>query len=149
VSDLVDTFLELSPGRAAALLRDTLKAFGAVQLRVTGNSMIPAILAGEVVRVADAAERPPRFGDVVLVALPEGLRLHRLVWVRRSRLRTKGDSTHVFDRPHSPDDALGTVVGVEREGRGLVPVTSRTRAIRSLLSGLVVRLDQALRADSR
>jgi hypothetical protein len=108
--------------------------------------MTPAIASGEVVQLLAAESRPPRFGDVVLVDLPEGLRLHRLVFARRARQRTKGDGTRVFDRAHAPTNTLGTVVGVERPGRGLVPVSSRVRAVLSLLFGLLFRLDHALRA---
>jgi hypothetical protein len=145
MSEVVDT-RDVSPEQAARFLRDSLRAFGAVRFRVTGTSMTPAIASGEVVKLLAAQEHPPRFGDVVLVDLPEGLRLHRLVFARKARQRTKGDGTRVFDRAHAPERTLGTVVGVERPGRGLVPVSSRARALRSLLFGLLFRLDQALRA---
>jgi hypothetical protein len=136
----------LSAERAAAFLRESLEAFGSIRFRVNGTSMTPAIASGEVVHLRNARARPPRFGDVVLVDLPEGLRLHRLVFARNKRQRTKGDGTRVFDRLHERAHTLGTVVGVERPGQGLVPVASRARAFRSLLQGLLFRLDHALRA---
>jgi hypothetical protein len=137
---------DLPADRAAAFLRESLRVFGAVRFRVTGTSMSPAIASGEVVELRAAQAHPPRFGDVVLVDLPEGMRLHRLVFTRSKRQRTKGDGTRVFDRAHPREQTLGTVVGVERPGRGLVPVFSRARALSSLLLGLTFRLDHALRA---
>ena len=47
------------------------------RLAVRGRCMEPALRDGETVVLAPAAARPPRFGDVVLARLPEGLRLER------------------------------------------------------------------------
>ena len=134
--------VEAEPGRVRALLQASLAGFEAVSFRVTGDCMRPALAAGDVVRVANAGRRPPRFGDVVLVATGEGLRLHRLVWgppLALARWRTKGDRAPGFDRPLSPEGAVGTVLGVEGP-RGLRPVFSPLRALGSLLRGLASRL---------
>ena len=134
--------LEAEPGRVRALLRGSLAAFEAVSFRVTGDCMRPALAAGDVVRVASADRRRPRFGDVVLVATGEGLRLHRLVWgppLVSARWRTKGDSAPGFDGPLSPERALGIVLGVEGP-RGLRSVFSPRLALGSLLRGLVSRV---------
>jgi hypothetical protein len=98
-----------------------------------------------VVRVKGVGHGRPRFGDVVLVATAEGLRLHRLVWgppLGFSRWRTKGDRAPGFDGPLSPETALGTVVGVEGP-QGLRPVSSPLRALGSLLRGVAFRLRRA------
>ena len=134
--------VEAEPGRVQALLRDSLGAFEAVTFRVTGECMGPVLAEGDVVRVASAGRRRPRFGDVVLVATGEGLRLHRLVWgppLAFASWRTKGDRAPGFDGPLSPRSALGIVLGVEGPC-GLRPVFSPLRALGSLLRGLVSRL---------
>jgi hypothetical protein len=133
--------VEAAGPRALVLIEDALRAFGAVRFRVTGDCMSPAIAPGEEVLVVSAEERPPRFGDVVLVASREGPRLHRLVYAFAGSLRTKGDRAPGFDGPRR--DTLGTVVGVER-GPGLVPVFSPGRALLSLLRGLARRARRAL-----
>lgn len=144
MSDAVTT-IAAEPGRVLALLQGSLDAFEAVCFRVTGDCMRPALAAGDLVRIAPARVRRPRFGDVVLVATTGGLRLHRLVWgppLTFARWRTKGDNAPGFDGPVSPEGALGTVLGVEGP-RGLRPVFSPVRALGSLLRGLVSRLSRA------
>ena len=133
--------VDAEPGRVRALVEGSLAAFDAVSFRVTGDCMEPALAEGDVVRVASARSRRPRFGDVVLVATGEGLRLHRLVWgpLFVARWRTKGDRAPGFDGPLGRDAALGTVVGVEGP-RGLRSVSSPLRALGSLWRGLVARL---------
>ena len=83
----------------------------------------------------------PRLGDVVLVELPEGLRLHRLIWgppfVRSNAWRTKGDQAWLWDACTPPEAILGTVIACEsgdpRRGRVW-------RTVRSLFGGLLFRL---------
>jgi signal peptidase I len=134
--------------QAAALVKESLREFGAVRFRVRGHCMRPAIIEGEEVLVADAARRTPRFGDVVLFESAEGLRLHRLVWSVTGFVRTKGDRAQGFDGPGHRQKTLGTVVGVERAS-GLVPVGSRIRAVTSLLRGIAGRVRRALLAPTR
>jgi hypothetical protein len=133
-----------SPGseRRAALLRESLAAFEVVRLRVTGECMRPTLSSGDVVRLVHASMREPRVGDVVLVESGEGPRLHRLVFSFAGRIRTRGDRGPGFDGPRRLEDALATVVGVER-GPRLVPVFSPARAFFSLARGLVRRLRRA------
>ena len=63
-----------------AALRQLLASHSSVRFTVTGRCMEPAIREGEQVRLVGPERRSPRVGDVVLVRLPSGLRLHRLVW---------------------------------------------------------------------
>lgn len=132
-------------GQAAAFVKESLREFGRVRFHVRGHCMEPAIVEGEEVLVADAALRPPRFGDVVLFESVEGLRLHRLVFSLTGFVRTKGDRAPGFDGPGSRPRTLGTVVGTFRSS-GLVPVGSRLRAAWSLLRGIAGRLRRAFLA---
>jgi hypothetical protein len=132
----------VSDDRAEALLRDFLGAFEHVLLPVSGACMEPAVPEGSVVRVTSVVRRPPRLGDVVLVRHREGLRLHRLVLgppLPAVRWRTQADRAVLWDRPLAKDEAIGTVIGIET-GRGLQPVASVVRALRSVASGLRRRL---------
>jgi hypothetical protein len=104
--------------------------------------MRPTLAPGDVVRLAHASVREPRVGDVILVESGEGPRLHRLVFSLAGRIRTRGDRGPGFDGPRRLEEALGTVLGVER-GPRLVPVFSPTRALTSLARGLVRRLRRA------
>lgn len=134
-------------GLAEAVLRDCLADFPHVRLRVTGDCMVPALDPGDVVLVASPARRRPRWGDIVLVLHPEGLRLHRLVWgpplTLGQRWRTKGDRSPRFDPPLQPAEVLGTVIGAERHG-GPPHRSWFTVSIRSLWGGIAARVSDLM-----
>jgi hypothetical protein len=122
--------------RAAALLRGCLAEFPQARLTVTGECMAPALLPGDVALLAPARLRRPRLGEVVLVRLAEGMRLHRLVPGPRrhgSFRRTKADRSACWDPPFAASDLLGAVVGVERAGRVLPAPRRLAPALRSLV----------------
>ncbi len=134
--------VEATDEQAALILRECLRAFDVVQVRLTGECMAPALLPGDVVTVAAVAARHLRLGDVVLFRGAHGLRLHRLVPGLprgRSRLRTKADRAPWWDPPLEHRDVIGVVVAVERGGSRL-RARSLSTALRSVLSGLFSRL---------
>jgi hypothetical protein len=116
-----------TPDEAEALLRGLLGEFRECQLRVTGSCMEPALRAGDLVTLEGPAGAP-RFGDIVLVRAPEGLRLHRVLWPLpgfRGPLRTKGDRSRILDPPLLPVAVVGTVAApreatIERLGRSFL-----------------------------
>jgi hypothetical protein len=127
---------------------ELLRSFPTLRLTVTGSCMAPLLMAGEAVRVARDA--PPRFGDVVLVRLPDGLRLHRVVWPpwpNGAGLRTQADRNAALDPRPRPRGVLGVVVGVEGDERRRVrrPVV----ALRSLARALLRRASLNLAAEPR
>lgn len=96
----------LSDGTTDALIRDSLETgSGRAELTVTGSCMEPALLPGSRISLRRPAAQP-RAGDVVLVRTVRGLRLHRVVFSSRSRLRTKGDRGRYLDPLGSPSDVL-------------------------------------------
>lgn len=128
---------------AEAVLRGCLEEFAHVRLTVTGGCMSPALKAGDTVLIAASRRYRPRFGDIVLVRLAAGLRLHRLVWgwpARGSFGRTKADLAAYWDPPFTGADLLGAVVGLERDG-GVQPRPRRLLpALRSLAGAGRARL---------
>lgn len=139
----------LNFAQAEAVVHQCLASEGHALLRVTGACLEPALFDGERVRLAPASTHPPRFGDVVLARLPEGLRLHRLVWPlpgwRSVRLRTKADRSPFLDAAIPSTAILATVLEVER-GTEVVPTRDAGRALRSLGVALFMRLRLALGA---
>jgi hypothetical protein len=110
------------PGFGDAVLSDCLATFPLLRLRVSGDCMAPHLLEGDVVELRPRARRRPRLGDVVLVRLPAGYRLHRVVWRpllarARGRWRTKADRSRFCDPAVPAHDVMATVVGVERGPR--------------------------------
>jgi hypothetical protein len=121
-----------------SVLRECLAGFDRLRLTVSGDCMRPALHAGDTVVLAPVRAVPPRFGDVVLLRHPAGLRLHRLIWSPPGlRWRTKGDRAGFCDPALSRADLLATVVAVDPP-RG--PVRSTPRALWSLLAALGTRL---------
>lgn len=127
-----------------AAVRACLGEFGAARLTVRGACMEPRLPEGAVVRLAAAAGRPPRVGDAVIVRLPEGLRLHRLVWApaHGRGWRTMADRARTTDPAVPREAVLATAVAVEGpDRRPLRPV--RGLAARLLLRALGRRLRAA------
>ena len=132
---------------AEYLVRVFVRDGGTALLRVSGACMHPRVAEGERVRLGSPATHPPLFGDVVLARVPEGLRLHRLVWpllgLRTRRVRTKADRASCLDAAVPVSAILATVLDVER-GAVARPTRDVGRALRSLASALVARLWLAL-----
>jgi hypothetical protein len=120
------------------VLRDCLAGFDRLRLTVSGDCMRPTLHPGDTVVLAPARTAPPRFGDVVLLRHPAGLRLHRLIWSPPGlRWRTKGDRAVFCDPSLARADLLATVIAADPQ-RGSVRSTGR--ALRSLLSVVGARL---------
>lgn len=130
-----------------AVARDLLGAFLSVRLRVSGTCMEPAVPEGATVVLASVERARPRFGDVVLARLPQGLRLHRLVWApwrAGGSWRTQADRAPLFDARLRANDVLATVVRVE--GSAASPQRAWRAAaslLRALLRALRLRLGLA------
>jgi hypothetical protein len=136
-------------GLADAALQDCLAHFPQVRLRVSGACMEPGLAEGSAVILEPAANRPPRWGDVVLVrhrpapgsgAEPApGLRLHRLVWCPPALAgwRTQADRARSVDPRIGREDILATAVAVP--GSSQDP-RNRTRALLSLARAILARM---------
>jgi signal peptidase I len=105
--------------------------------------MAPAILAGDVVRIAKLASEAPEPGDIVLLRGGTGApALHR-VMARRKKgtwlIVTGGDATGRLDAILPASQVIGRVVEVRREGESVampttpIPWRLRLRASLKLL----------------
>ncbi|NJK80109.1 MAG: hypothetical protein HC914_09510 [Chloroflexaceae bacterium] len=68
-------------------------------VRVQGNSMLPLLRPGDVVRVEPVSINGIRSGDVLLVAYPHTLLMHRLIAHTAHGWQTKGDNRSLPDAP--------------------------------------------------
>jgi hypothetical protein len=125
------------------LCADLLREGRPVRFRVGGPSMSPTIRDGDALTVAPlapGAAAPP--GAIVLYAAQQGLVAHRVVGSSRGTeplLRVRADAPGSPEESVAPEQVIGQVVRVEREGR-LVPLA------RSRVSGLARRLALRWRA---
>jgi len=102
-----------------ALVLDAARMAGAVQLRVTGASMMPCLWPGDMltVRSCDAPELQP--GQIVVFRKNEKLVVHRIMECGGGQVVTRGDARAKFDAPVSYSEMLGKVERVVRDGRAV------------------------------
>lgn len=127
------------------LVREVLRQFGAVRLRAFGDSMWPAIQAGDLLDVREAAPALVAPGDVVLFERRGRLFAHRVVWRGNGVLRTRGDTHWRADPIVTADDLLGVVTSVSRGEFTVVPARRRRRgtAVRAWIRDLAIRRKMA------
>jgi signal peptidase I len=107
------------------LAGEVVRAFGQMQLRVTGSSMIPTLWPGDLVRIERRAFESLNPGEIVFYLRDGRLFLHRLVASRetsRARsLTTRGDAMAAAD-PAVPENCfLGVATAVRRRGEWIRP----------------------------
>lgn len=95
-----------------------------LRFRAHGGSMYPFVRDGDVLQVEPVRLSSVRVGDVVLFQDAEDrLTVHRVIGIRRDRNRvalvTKGDSSCRPDSPVYPEQILGRLTSVSREGKTL------------------------------
>lgn len=120
------------------LIDDLMSAGKAVELRVTGDSMHPAVRCGDLLIVDRVDPGLVRRGDVVLARLARGLTAHRVVRVTREGwFVTRGDNATADDEPFGPGALIGrarlprrspTWIALWRGARHLVAAWRRPRA---------------------
>jgi signal peptidase I len=107
------------------LAAEVIGTFGAIRLRVTGTSMVPAVQPGDLLTVRRVLLEDISPGEIVLVARPNRLFAHRVVGNARSHepyLVTRGDRLPHNDPPAFRSDLLGKVTSVERNGHPVASV---------------------------
>jgi hypothetical protein len=89
------------------------------RFRVGGRSMLPFIQDGDVVTVSALCDASPGIGDVIAFVHPETKKLlvHRVSAKTPFFIFPKGDNALQVDGMVPPQNILGRVVTVERNGR--------------------------------
>ena len=89
---------------------------------VSGDSMLPALRAGDVLVLLRCGADVLRLGDLAVVDLPgAGLVVHRVLWVGGACVRTRGDGSGRMDPPIPHERVLGRVVSARRGGHEVLP----------------------------
>ena len=86
-----------------------------VKFRVFGGSMRPSIPSGASVTINPMIDQNPKLGDVLLFK-GEGrnlLILHRVLWVSREHIITKGDRNPRCDIPNMHSQILGILTHID------------------------------------
>lgn len=121
-------FLELS--------REILQKGALLRFQAQGDSMHPFIENGDVLIIEPADGDRAQIGDVIFYLRPDGrLTAHRLIKIDMTGsstvLTTKGDSLGYSDPPFGPEQVLGKVIALERDGRYLRLDSSLNKAMSS------------------
>lgn len=90
------------------LLREELNKKGELQLTVHGNSMLPTLKDGDMIKVEKCNEY--RIGDIVvfhtIVEKQLKIIVHRVIFIRKTYVLTKGDNNDFVD----PIKVIGTMI---------------------------------------
>lgn len=99
------------------LTLETIRQFGEGHLKVTGNSMLPALWPGDEIIVRRQNISGHLIGQVVLCYRNQTFTAHRLIAKCGDVVITRGDSLSYADPPFGDAEVLGAVVSVVRDGR--------------------------------
>ncbi|MFZ5905902.1 MAG: signal peptidase I [Nitrospirota bacterium] len=111
---------DVSDPRAFTLLNELLTSGFDVRIRVTGSSMSPFLLGGEVLTIRKVMPGSLRLGDLIFFRTPEDIPvLHRIIGKKTGKdksytFRTKGDAVSIIDDPVTERDILGKVCRIEQ-----------------------------------
>ncbi len=119
------------------LAAEAVRSLGELRFRATGSSMLPAILAGDVLWVRRCGLDEARVGDVVVFARDGRLFAHRVVSRSAGSLITQGDTIPTPDPSVSASELLGKVYSVLRHGKPVPAAMQRTVAGR--MTALLLR----------
>jgi hypothetical protein len=101
------------------LVQDVARSAGEVHLTVTGASMLPAVWPGDRVTVRSCALTDLEPGQIAVFQEEDRFVIHRVTSVTRGRLVTQGDSRDRIDAAGEPEQIVGRVVSISRDGRAV------------------------------
>lgn len=119
----------------AGIVEELLRSGTAVRFRVTGSSMQPSILSGDVVTAEPCPPGRIRRGQVICFRHGDEMRVHRVISAGPEKLKARGDAANFFAEDIRIRDVLGIITAVERGGRR-VNVNPPFRLFTSLLRRL-------------
>jgi signal peptidase len=121
------------------LAGEVLRSSGKLRLRVTGWSMLPAVMPGDTLVIERVSSDAVSEGDIVLFGRDRRFFVHRVIIKgepQNTELVTRGDAMRTPDPPVHESDLLGRVSFIERNGKCLKPSQSRRlpeRAVAALV----------------
>jgi signal peptidase I len=112
---------ELLTAETSTLFEDVLNKGLGLRVRVTGRSMAPFLMGGELLTIKKVPCSSLRIGDLIFFKNPDGYPLlHRIVKKKCDKdiflFQTKGDALIALDDPVCEDQVLGKVCHIEKTG---------------------------------
>ena len=120
------------------LISQILQGGHRVRFRAPGKSMQPAIIDGDGLIVDPIGPADIKLGDIILYQAEDRIIAHRVMDIGKGEIpETKvtarmthylfilrGDAAYTYDEPVYPDQILGKIVAVERNGHRINPYSS-------------------------
>jgi len=125
------------------LVKEALDLYGAVRLRVIGQSMLPSIVPGDTLLIQRKGLQQIAAGDLLLYGRENRFFVHRVVSAINSRecgITTQGDALPEVDPPVLYNEVLGTVSCIFRNGNSFRP-SSRLKYHERLIGVLTWKSD--------
>jgi signal peptidase I len=123
--ELTESRLNESHALKCELACEVLRSSGRLRLQVTGRSMLPTILPGDVLVIDRATVDKVSKGDVVLFRRDRRFVVHRVVTKSAEHsdgaILTQGDAMPTPDMPVSDGALMGKVSFIIRNGRCIEP----------------------------
>ena len=128
------------------LAGEVLRSSGALRLRVTGWSMLPAVMPGDTLVIEPISRDAVSEGDIVLFIRDRRFFVHRVVTKgpHDTAILTCGDAMLAADPPVPGSNLLGKVSCILRNGKCIEPARS-PRLSHRVVSALVRRSTFAAR----
>jgi hypothetical protein len=126
----------LAPGELKAIAALWRKTGRELVASFAGNSMLPAIAAGQRVRIQCNPETIQP-GDVIVTAR-DSMIVHRAILCTADAILTRGDANILFDLPIAPADVIGRVEAVEASDVFIATPQHRESALQRLIHKLTV-----------
>lgn len=100
-----------------AIIRTNLQRHGFSEIALSGSCMRPILMEGDYARII--AAQKPSIGDVCIFVDNDGrLLVHRIVYLKRGKLQTKGDHSNASEWIKS-NDILGIIAAIRLPGSNL------------------------------
>lgn len=118
---LKHAWVSQSEGVLRPLLEAALARRVEARFEADGSSMLRLVRPGDMIRTSASEEDVPRLGDLVVVPGPGEQRLlvHRVVAKTGEAMVVRGDNCRAADGLFAPQDIIGIVTRVERDGRSV------------------------------
>jgi signal peptidase len=123
----VDSALNVVNALKCELAGEVLRSSGTLRLRVTGWSMLPAVMPGDTLVIERVSGDAVSEGDIVLFGRDRRFFVHRVITKgqpQNAELVTRGDAMRTPDPPVPESDLLGRVSFILRNGKCLKPSQS-------------------------
>jgi hypothetical protein len=134
--DVMPMALSTHGAAGCQLIADVLQLSGKANVRVTGSSMLPCILPGDILVVQREPLNRLALDDIALFTRHNRLFAHRVIdrgSVEIPYLVTRGDSLYEHDPPVLSHELLGRVTSIIRGQRRIEPHTTLLDRLASFL----------------